>query len=100
MLYRELVMHLIGYNLIRCLMVEAAIIRELPLERSSFKGSVDTVRTRRKIKFTDSKDGRDQKDQKMAGFCLVRLRRRSLVHFPRPRNPGHAQFLTVAQGDP
>lgn len=44
MLYRELMMHLIAYNLIRCVMAEAASVHELPLERISFKGSVDTLR--------------------------------------------------------
>ena len=44
MLYRELMMHLIGYNLVRCLMVEAASIHDVDLERISFKGSVDTLR--------------------------------------------------------
>ena len=44
MLHRELLMHLIAYNLIRTLMVEAASIHEMNLERISFKGSVDTVR--------------------------------------------------------
>jgi len=44
MLYRELIMHLIGYNLVRCLMVEAASIYDVELERISFRGSVDTLR--------------------------------------------------------
>jgi Transposase DDE domain len=44
MVYRELLMHLIAYNLIRCLMAEAASIYEVSLERISFKGSMDTVR--------------------------------------------------------
>jgi IS4 transposase len=43
MLYRELLMHLIGYNLIRCLMVEAATTCDVELERMSFKGSLDTL---------------------------------------------------------
>jgi hypothetical protein len=43
MLYRELMMHLIGYNLVRCLMVEAASTYDVDLERISFKGSVDTL---------------------------------------------------------
>jgi hypothetical protein len=43
MLYRELLMHLIAYNFIRGLMVEAAAIHDLDLERLSFKGSVDTL---------------------------------------------------------
>ena len=44
MLYRELMMHLIAYNLVRCLMAEAASIYEVDLERISFKGSMDTLR--------------------------------------------------------
>jgi len=43
MLAHELMMHLIGYNLIRCLMVEAAATCGVELERISFKGSVDTL---------------------------------------------------------
>jgi len=37
-------LHWIAYNLVRCLMVEAASIHEVELERISFKGSVDTLR--------------------------------------------------------
>jgi hypothetical protein len=44
MLHRELFLHLIAYNLIRCLMVEAASIHDVDLERISFKGSVDSLR--------------------------------------------------------
>jgi hypothetical protein len=43
MLYRELLLHLTAYNFIRCLMVEAASIHDVDLERISFKGSVDTL---------------------------------------------------------
>jgi hypothetical protein len=43
MLYREILMHLIAYNFIRVLMVEAASIHDIDLERISFKGSLDTV---------------------------------------------------------
>jgi hypothetical protein len=44
MIYREVLMHLIAYNLIRCLMVEAASVNDRELERISFKGSADTLR--------------------------------------------------------
>jgi hypothetical protein len=44
MLYRELLMHLIGYNFNRALMAEAASIHYVALERISFKGTLDTVR--------------------------------------------------------
>ena len=44
MAHRELEMYLIGYNLVRCLMVEAGAMHDRPIERLSFKGSVDAVR--------------------------------------------------------
>jgi hypothetical protein len=44
MLHKELEMYLMGYNLIRCLMAEAAALHGQPLEQLSFKGSVDAVR--------------------------------------------------------
>jgi hypothetical protein len=44
MLHKELEMYLTGYNLIRCLMAEAAALHDKPLEQLSFKGSVDAVR--------------------------------------------------------
>ena len=37
-------MHLIGYNLIRAVMLQSAHRHDAPLERLSFKGSVDAVR--------------------------------------------------------
>jgi len=44
MVQKELFMHLIGYNLIRAVMVETVRKHDVPLERLSFKGSVDSVR--------------------------------------------------------
>src|SRR5438445_8580671 len=44
MLEREILMHFIAYNLIRCVMVQAAGISDHDLARLSFKGSLDTVR--------------------------------------------------------
>jgi len=44
MVHKELEMFLIAYNFIRCLMAEAAAIHEVPIERLSFKGTVDSVR--------------------------------------------------------
>jgi len=44
MLHKELEMFFIAYNLIRCLMAEASAIYEVPMERLSFKGTVDSVR--------------------------------------------------------
>jgi hypothetical protein len=44
LLHKELEMHFIVYNLIRCLQVEASRRHKVPLERLSFKGAVDAVR--------------------------------------------------------
>lgn len=44
MVHKELEMFFIAYNLIRALMVEAAVSYEVPLEQLSFKGTVDSVR--------------------------------------------------------
>ena len=44
MLHKELEMFFIAYNLIRSLMAEASAIYDVPLERLSFKGTVDSVR--------------------------------------------------------
>jgi hypothetical protein len=44
MVHKELEMFLIGYNLIRALMAEASAIHDVPLDRISFKGTVDASR--------------------------------------------------------
>jgi hypothetical protein len=44
MVRKEIVMHAIAYNLIRGLMQQAAALYRVPIERLSFKGSVDTLR--------------------------------------------------------
>ncbi len=44
MIHKELEMFFIAYNFIRCLQSEAAQIFDVPIERLSFKGSVDSLR--------------------------------------------------------
>jgi len=44
MVHKELEMFFIAYNLIRCLMADAAKIHAVPIDRLSFKGTVDSVR--------------------------------------------------------
>lgn len=44
MVRKEIAMHAIAYNLIRALMQQAAALYLVPIERISFKGSVDTLR--------------------------------------------------------
>jgi hypothetical protein len=43
MVHKELLLHLIAYNLIRCLMQQAAICHHVDLSRISFKGTLDTL---------------------------------------------------------
>jgi IS4 transposase len=44
MVHKELEMFFLAYNLIRCLMVQASANQEMPLDRLSFKGTVDATR--------------------------------------------------------
>lgn len=44
MVHKELEMFVIAYNLIRCLMAQAGALHEVPPDRLSFKGTVDSVR--------------------------------------------------------
>ena len=44
MVHKELEMYLIGYNFMRCLMVESAALYHRAVEQISFKGSVDALR--------------------------------------------------------
>ena len=44
MCHKELEMHLIAYNLLRSLMAEAATTCQVPLDRLSFKGTLDAAR--------------------------------------------------------
>jgi hypothetical protein len=44
MIEKELIMHVIAYNLVHVLMQQAAICYDLDLRRISFKGTLDTLR--------------------------------------------------------
>ena len=44
MIQREVLLHGIAYNLIRCLMQRSAHLHRVPLDRISFKGTLDTLR--------------------------------------------------------
>ena len=44
MIQREVLLHLIAYNLVRALMQQAALSYQLDLSRLSFKGTLDTLR--------------------------------------------------------
>ena len=44
MLQKEIYAHLIVHNLIRCTMAQGAVEHDVPLERISFKGTLDALR--------------------------------------------------------
>src|SRR5215469_13060491 len=60
MLHKELEMFFIAYNLTRCLMAEAGAIYDVPLERLSFKGTVDSLR-QFSVAVTQARSGKKQK---------------------------------------
>lgn len=76
MVHKELEMHLIAYNLIRAFMGEAALSCHVPVERLSFKGTLDTAR---------------EYGQAMARIPASYRRRRQALY---------AQMLAVIAGDP
>jgi hypothetical protein len=44
LIQREVALHRIAYNLVRCIMQRSAHLHHVPLERISFKGSLDALR--------------------------------------------------------
>jgi hypothetical protein len=87
MIHKELEMYLIGYNLIRGLMAEAAVIHDQPLEQISFKGSVDAVRQFSPLIATT----RSSKKQKKLVRQLLQTLARDLV----PVRPGRYEPRAV-----
>ncbi len=83
MVYREVMMHLIAYNLLRCLMVQAAGLYDAGLERLSFKGTVDTLRQFSPV--IALARSRQQKDQ------LIDLMLSTLVKDLLPVRPGRVE---------
>jgi len=92
MLRREILMHLIGYNLIRCLMAEAAGIHHVDLELISFKGSVDTLR-QFSLVIAQARSRRQQ--SQLISAMLAALAADPLPHRPPPDRT--AQPETAAQ---
>lgn len=87
MVHKELEMFLIAYNLIRALMMEAAVIYDVPVQRLSFKGSVDSVR-----QFSVAiAQARSKKKQKELMAQLVEVIARDRV----PERPGRREPRAV-----
>lgn len=87
MLHRELYAHLIAHNLIRCAMAQAATEHAVPLERISFKGTLDAVR-----QFTQAmSQARTKKKRSQLWNKLLQTLARDLV----PERPGRREPRAV-----
>jgi hypothetical protein len=87
MAQRELSMRLIAHNLVRCIMAQAASAHQVPLERISFKGSLDAVR-----QFSQAiAQARSQKKRRELRKELLRTLAADLV----PARPGRREPRAV-----
>jgi hypothetical protein len=84
MIERELRMHFIAYNLIRCLMQKAALTHEVDLRRVSFKGALDTLR-----QFANAASGAEDKPRTISAIVdeMLLAVARDLV----PLRPGRTE---------
>jgi len=99
MIQKELQIHLIAYNLVRALMQKAAHLHHVPLERISFKGSLDTLRHWAQAIYACQKSPRKQAE--LIHHMLGRLAGDLVPHRPnrsepraKKRRPKTYQLLT------
>lgn len=92
---RELWMHAIAYNLIRALLLEAAFIHAVPIERLSFKGAIDAVHAWTAAPFL-RRARRRARSELLARIAADRVPIRPDRHEPRALKRRHKnyQFLT------
>lgn len=87
MLQKEIYVHLIAHNLIRCVMAQAATKHAVPLGRISFKGTLDAVR-----QFTQAmSQARAKKQRSQLWNRLLQTLARDLV----PDRPGRREPRAV-----
>jgi len=84
MIERELRMHFIAYNLIRCVMQKAALTHDVDLRRLSFKGCLDTLR-----QFANASSGAEDKPRTIA--ALVDDMLRAIARDPNPLRPNRSE---------
>ena len=84
MIERELRMHFIAYNLIRCVMQQSAITHDVDLERVSFKGCMDTVR-----EFSNAMQGFEDKPRTVKALVAEMLW--AIAHDLNPKRPGRSE---------
>ena len=87
MVRKELLAYLVAYNLIRCLMAEAVAQAGIELDRLSFKGTVDAVRTY-------TAEIRAARSRKKRGRLWEELIR-AIVADPVPYRPGRTEPRAV-----
>ena len=81
---REVLLHRIAYNLIRCLMQRSAHLHRVALERISFKGSLDTLRPWTSVIAAAGRTPRKQ-DQ------LIDQMLAAIARDPVPERPGRSE---------
>ena len=79
MVHKELEMFLIAYNLIRALMAEAGALHDVPVDRISFKGTVDAAR---QYSIAIAQARSKKKQQTLVADLLTILARDALPHRP------------------
>jgi len=84
MIERELRMHFIAYNLIRCVMQKAALTHDVDLNRLSFKGCLDAVR-----QFANAAAGAEDKPRTISAMIEEMLR--AIAQDPNPHRPGRSE---------
>jgi hypothetical protein len=93
---KEVLLEVIAYNLIRALMLEAAWTYDLPVERLSFKGTVDTIRQWTPLFFMRSQLVRQARAEliRIIASDTVPLRPHRSEPRARKRRPKSYQLLT------
>jgi hypothetical protein len=84
MVHKELEMFFIAYNLIRCLMAQAATIHDAALDRLSFKGTVDAVR---QFSVAIARARSKKKQRQLVGKMLEAIARDQVPERPGRREP-------------
>jgi len=104
MIEREMRMHFIAYNLVRCLMQKAALTHDVDLGRLSFKGALDTLR-----QFANALAGAENKPRIVAAMVdemllviaqdTVPLRPERTEPRARKRRPKNYRLLTKKRSE-
>lgn len=98
MVHKEVLAYLLAYNLVRCVMADAALTHHVQLERLSFKGAVDALRQfSRAIAQATSQRKRNQLWNELLRILAEdQIPWRPGRHEPRAlkRRPKHFPFLT------